>query len=219
LFSGPTKRLHDRFNREKESLGMRITTLTAVAALAFAAAACNNNQAENSISADANLAGDPAVNDVLGANATNDNKASVALPTDAAGFATAVAASDLYEIQSGTMAMAKGASEEVRSIAQMLRREHEESSSRLKTAATGADIKLTPALDSEKLAMIDELKAASGAEFDRKYLAQQRAAHQKTLMLLQNYQQGGDNAAFKSFAEQAQKLVEGHADRINAIRK
>ena len=197
---------------------MRMTTLTAVAALALTAAACNNNQADNSISADANLAGDPAVNDVLGANAMTD-KASVALPTDAAGFATAVAASDLYEIESGALAMEKGASEEVRSIAQMLRREHQESASRLKTAASGADIALTPALDPEKQAMIDELKAASGAEFDRKYLAQQRSAHQSTLMLLQNYRQGGDNEALKKFAADAQKMVEGHADTVNAIRK
>ena len=198
---------------------MRIATLTTVAAFALAAAACNNNQADNGISAESNLAADPAANEVLGANAMTGKKAAVPMPTDANGFAAAVAASDLYETQSGALAMEKGASEEVRSIGQMLRREHQESTSRLKAAASRAGVELRPALDPDKQAMIDELKAASGAEFDRKFLAQQRAAHQKTLMMLQNYRQSGDDAALKLFAEGAQKLVEGHSDKVNAIRK
>ena len=193
---------------------MRIVLITTAAALTLALAGCSNQESSNELSTDVNLAEDATANDVLGAN---DAGGATAMPSDAAGFATAVAASDLYEIESSKLALEKGSSAEVKSIAQMLQREHTKSTSDLKAAATSSNIAVTPALDSEKQGLIDELKATTGADFDKKYLAQQRTAHQKALMLLQNYGNAGDNDALKSFAQTAQKMVEGHLDALNRV--
>jgi putative membrane protein len=197
---------------------MRIATLTTVAAFALAAAACNNNQAANDVSTDVNLAEDAAANDVLGANAMTDNEAAVALPTDASGFATAAAASDLYEIESAKLAASKAASADIKSFAQHVRTDHEKSSAELKSMAASANVTVTPALDAEKQRMLDQLKAANGAEFDRLFLDQQKTAHQKALSLHQGYASGGDNAALKGFASKTAGVVKGHLDHANSIK-
>ena len=193
---------------------MRIVALTTVAAFALVTAACNNNQSSDDVSTDTNLAEDTAANDVLGANTTN-----AAMPTDASGFATNVAASDLYEIESAKLAADKASNADVKSFAQHLRTDHEKSSAELKTAAGSADISVTPKLDAEKQGMLDQLKtAAKGADFDRLFIEQQKTAHQKALSLLQGYSSGGDNAALKGFATKTSTVVKGHLDHANSIK-
>lgn len=195
---------------------MRFGMLSGAAAMALALAACGQGQEQGEVSTEANLVNDTAVNDVLGAS---ENQGAPAMPNDAAGFVAALAASDLYEIQSSGLARQKAQSAELRSFAQRLEREHGGSSGELKAAAAKAGVPVTPALDAEKQGMIDKLKAASGADFDAAYIDQQRLAHQKTLMLLQNYAAGGDNDALKAFAEKAQSMVEQHTDSLNYMRK
>jgi putative membrane protein len=192
---------------------MRIATLTTVAAIALAAAACNN-EAGNDVSTDVNLAEDAAANDVLGANATN-----VALPTDASGFANSVAAADLYEVESARLAADKASNADVKSLAQHIRTDHEKSTSELKSAAGTANISVDPKLDAEKQGMLDQLKtAARGADFDKLYVEQQKTAHQKALDLLKGYSSGGDNEALKAFATKASGVVKSHLDHANSIK-
>lgn len=194
---------------------MRIATLTTVAAFALAAAACNT-EAGNEVSTDVNLAEDAAANDVLGADQMGN--AAATTPTDAAGFANAVAAADLYEVESARLAADKARSAEVKALARHIRTDHEKSTSELKSAAGTANITVAPKLDAEKQAMLDQLKAASGADFDRLFLEQQKTAHQKALALLQGYSTGGDNEALKDFASKTAGAVKGHLDHANSIR-
>jgi putative membrane protein len=193
---------------------MRIASLTTVAAFALAAAACNT-ETGNDVSTDVNLAEDAAANDVLGANAT----ANAAMPTDASGFANAVAAADLYEVESARLAADKASNAEVKSLAQHIRTDHEKSTSELKSAAGTANISVAPKLDAEKQGMLDQLKtAARGADFDKLYVEQQKTAHQKSLDLLQGYSNGGDNEALKAFATKTSAAVKSHLDHANSIK-
>ena len=192
---------------------MRIAALTTVAALALAAAACNN-QAGNDVSTDVNLTEDTAVNDVLGANETN-----AAMPTDATSFANAVAAADLYEIEGARLAADKASNADVKSLAKQIRTDHEKSTSELKSAAGTANISVAPKLDAEKQAMLDQLKTvARGAEFDKMYVEQQKTAHQKALDMLKAYSSGGDNEALKAFATKTSTAVKSHLDHANSIK-
>jgi putative membrane protein len=194
---------------------MRIATLTTVAALALAAAAACNTETGNDVSTDVNLAEDAAANDVLGANAT----ANAALPTDASGFANAVAAADLYEVESARLAADKASNAEVKSLAQHIRTDHEKSTSELKSAAGTANISVAPKLDAEMQGMLDQLKtAARGADFDKLYIEQQKTAHQKALDLLKGYSSAGDNEALKAFATKTSAAVKSHLDHANSIK-
>jgi putative membrane protein len=141
------------------------------------------------------------------------------MPTDANGFATAVAATDLYEIESAKLAASKGTSTEVKELAGHLQTDHTRSTAELRTAASQAKVTVTPALDAEKQAMLDQLKAANGAEFDRLFLQQQKTAHQKALAVVQSYAQGGDAAPLKAFATKATGIIQGHIEHLNGIRQ
>lgn len=199
---------------------MRTLSFTAVAAIALATSACENNDTGNDMAIDANFSGDAMSNDDLGMN-TADNAATAKMPTDASGFANAVAASDLYEIESAKLAATKAGSADIKTFAPKLRADHEKSTADLKAAAAKASpaVTVTPVLDAEKQGMLDELKAANGADFDRVFIDQQTTAHQKAVGLLKNYVSAGDSQPLKDFASKSIAVVEGHLDHLNGIRK
>ena len=196
---------------------MRILTITAAALVALAAAACDNTDSNNQVSTDANLTeGDNAANAALGAGL---DQPATAMPMAGADFAKAVAASDLYEIESAKLAAEKAQSAEIKSFAEHLRTDHEQSTKELSDAAKQANITVTPALDAEKQSMLDQLKAATGADFDRRFIDQQTTAHQKAMAMLQNYASAGDTESLKTFAGKASTVVKGHLDHLDSIRK
>ena len=190
---------------------MRASLYTATIAIALVASACRNEASNADFNGDANLA-EADLDSALGANTADP-----ALPTDAAGFATAIAASDLFEIESGKLAQQKGGSEAVKAFGKQLETDHSKSTADLKAAAAQSNVPVAPALDAEKQSMLDQLKAASGAEFDRLFVEQQKTAHQKALSTLQGYAAGGDNDALKAFATKAATIVQGHLDHANGM--
>jgi putative membrane protein len=194
---------------------MRMIPTTLVAVLALSAAACGRN--DEPVTADANIDNSMIANDTL----PNDmgTAADATMPTDAAGFANAVAASDMFEIESGKLAASHASSADVKSFAAKLQADHTKSSTDLKTAAANANVTVTPALDAEKQGMLDSLKAAKGEDFDRLFIDQQTTAHQKALQLLQNYSTAGDNDALKAFATKATAVVQGHLYHVNGMNK
>ncbi len=198
---------------------MRMVTLTTMVALALTVAACNKEDAANNASADANLAGDAAVSDVLGMNQAGIEAAVTPMGTVA--FVNAVAASDLFEIESARLAATKAGSAEVKAFAQKLTVDHAKSSSDLKAAAARVSppVTVTPTLDAEQQRMLNQLKSAAGADFDRRFIDQQTNTHQKALALLQDYLANGDSQPLKDFASKARTVVEGHFEHLNGIRK
>ena len=70
---------------------------------------------------------------------------------------------------------------------------------------------------SRNILLIAALKNASGADFDRAFIDQQKQAHQKALDLLRQYQAGGDNQALKDFAAKASTVVQAHLDKLNGM--
>lgn len=150
-------------------------------------------------------------------NGQDGNEATTA--PAAADFAAAVAASDLYEIQSGELAVDKAGSAEVKSFAQMLIADHKKSTIDLKSAVANGSpaISVEPVLDQDKLTMIEELKKAPAGQFDQAFIDQQKQAHQKALALLQQYESGGDNQALRDFAAKAAEVVQRHLDHLSRL--
>jgi putative membrane protein len=190
----------------------RTIRIAATASIALALAACDradetaiSNETDNASLANASGGGD--------SNAT--------APVAAADFVNQVAASDRFEIESGQLAANKATSAEVKTFAQMLVRDHQKSTADLKAAAAQATPQLTPdpALDAEKQGMLSGLQAANGADFDRLFIEQQLAAHEKALALLQSYSAGGDSESLRGFAAQAASVVEGHLEKVRGLRQ
>jgi putative membrane protein len=191
--------------------------LSTVAALGLALAACG--QKDN----DANAVNDQVTTNDVGSldnNAAAANAALPAAPQTAAEFAAAAAASDLFEIESSKLAQSQASGAKVKDFAAMLVKDHTNSTNELKSVAAKENITLVPpALDADKQAKLDALKAASGEDFDRLYISQQIPAHEQALQLMQGYAAGGDNAAVKAFASKTAPVIQKHLDEAKSLSK
>lgn len=199
---------------------MRLLLTAAVASLAIATAACNNERADNT---DVNISDDAMMNDGMNADmnadmnmAGNNSSAAALAPAE---FVAAAAGSDMYEIESGKLAQSKGSSDAIKQMGAKLVTDHTKSSNDLKAAAaaTSPAVTVPTALPADHQAKLTALKAASGAEFDRLFVEQQKAAHQMTLGVLQGYASGGTAGPLKDFATKTAPVVEAHLNQMNSM--
>lgn len=199
---------------------MRLILTAAVASLAIATGACSkNNNADADGSTDATLNTDMAMND-MDMNDMNMDHSNMAMPMDAAGFVAAAAATDMYEIESGKLAQSMATMEECKKLGAMLVADHTKSSGELKTAAAAATPPVTvpTAMPAEQKAMLDALKAAKGAAFDKLFIEQQKEAHGKALAMLESYASSGTAPSLKAFAAKTATAVKAHLDMVNSMK-
>lgn len=131
--------------------------------------------------------------------------------TQAAAYVDAAAKSDMYEIESSKLALQKSDNAKIKLFANMMIRDHTKTTAATKAAAKKAGLNPPPpAPDAGITASLTELQNASGADFDRLYLAQQLPAHQAALDLHQSYAAGGDQAALRASAKAAVPIVQRH---------
>ena len=197
---------------------MRLLLTATVASVAIATAACSNDSAGN---ADVNISNEAMMNDGINAdmNMSGNNAAATGTALAPAEFVAAVAGSDMYEIESGKLAQSKGTSDAIKQMGAKLVTDHTKSSTDLKAAAAAASPAVTvpAALPVDQEAKLAALRAATGAEFDRLFVEQQKAAHQMTLGVLQSYASGGTAGPLKDFATKAAPVVEAHLTQMQSM--
>lgn len=138
------------------------------------------------------------------------------LPTDSISYATQAGAGDLFEIQSGQIALQKG-SIDARNFGQMLITDHTQTTNTLKAAAASVGLYLPPpALNSMQQQMINQLQLASPANFDSIFWPQQVTAHKMALDLNTNYATYGDTPAIRAAASAAIPIVQMHLSTAQA---
>ena len=171
-----------------------------MAASLVAMSACNVREAQDETADTATTAGMDG-SDAAGAFAEE--------PPSAQGFARAVAMSDMYEITAGQLALEKAELASTREFAQMMVKDHTQSTQALKDAAASGNqtYNMPSSLDSEHEAQIDILERLQGEDFDREYLSQQMAAHRKALNLLKSYAGNGDVAELRQFAQTTKRCL------------
>ena len=196
---------------------MRHILTTAVASLALMTAACNNAADDT---ADANMANDVAMNDMAMNDVNMAGADTTAMPLTAAEFSAMIAGGNLYEIEAGKLAETKAVNDACRKMGTMLVTDHTKQQDMLKTAAAASSppVTLPTAVPPEHQAHLDALKAATGAEFDRLFLAQQKEAHTKMLGALRSYADTGDSPSLKAFAAKAAPGVEKHLNMVASMK-
>ena len=191
--------------------------LVLAAAAAFTLAACQQKD-ETASAADPGTGSDAinAAQDATSAAVGATSAATVGqMSTEA--FVTNATISDRYEIQAGEIAQKKGQSSDVKSFGKMMVTDHTAMMNEMKPLATAAGETPPTGLDERRKGLIDNLNAASPAEFDRTYLAQQEAAHNEALTLMQGYANDGDNAGLKAAAAKAVPKIQDHLDRVKRL--
>ena len=196
----------------------RFAMLASVAALSLAAAACKESTTTVSQNepqaAELNVPDDPPV-----ANMGTAVAAPAGAPTTAPEFVALAAGSDQFEIASGKLAQAKGASSGVKNFGAQLVEEHTKSSNELKAALAGVrpPITLPSAPPPELGAKLQALRGLSGEQFDRQFIADQIASHQQALAAVNAYVASGDNPAVRDWARKATGVIQKHLQQLNRM--
>ncbi len=155
--------------------------------------------------------------DVAGAATGVATGAAGAMSTEA--FVRDAAISGMYEIEAAKLALQRSQSPDVKAAAQMILRDHEAADKALKALVAGgkAPGPLPTALDERRKGMLDNLKGASAADFDDRYLDQQTMAHHEALLAFNGYSAAGDNPDLKAFAAQTAPKLEAHAESVTRL--
>jgi len=134
------------------------------------------------------------------------------------GFATAAAISDMYEVTAGKIALQRSNRADIKEFAQKMVDAHTATTEKLKGLLPSGII--PPAhVDSRRQGMLDNLRGASGADFDHRYVVQQVAAHKEADILMRGYARDGDNAGIKGFARDTDKDVKMHLSMAQRLEK
>jgi putative membrane protein len=141
-----------------------------------------------------------------------------AMPTNE--FASALAVSDMFEIESSRIALKKAQSPEVKKFAQIMVDMHTQSSAKLKALAANQTPALTlpTALPNDKKTLVDRLQSTASVGFDAAYMKEQVTAHQNALTMLRGFVANSDHAAMKQLADEMIPIVSNHLEMARSIK-
>ena len=127
-------------------------------------------------------------------------------------------ASDLFEKQSATTVLQTTRNPDVRRFAQMMIRDHTNSTNMVKMAARRSHVIVgTPHLNAEQSRMLSELRRARGGDRDHLYIQQQMAAHQQALQVQQDYASNGDRPPLRDAAGHIVPVVQQHISMLQGM--
>jgi len=126
-------------------------------------------------------------------------------------FVEKAAVSNMFEIESSKLAQQKGQQDAVKTYAQKMIDDHTKAGEQMKAAAQADGISSIPTeLDQEHKAKLEQLNAASGAEFDQLYTQMQRQAHEEAVGLFKGFAGSGGDSKLQEFAEATLPTLEQH---------
>ena len=174
--------------------------LIAAAAAALMLGGCNTVEAGGSADASASATG---------------GMSSDMTPNGASSYVQLAASTDMYEIQSSQLATGSAQNPAIRSFAEMMIRDHTNTSQQLMAAATAAGMAPPPpAMMPIHAEMVAKLQGRTGADFDREYARQQLLAHQQAVALHGNFAARGDAPALRAVAAAAVPVVTHHLNMV-----
>jgi len=134
-------------------------------------------------------------------------------------FVENAARSDMYEIRAGKLAERRSSNPKIKAFAAEMVTAHTKTSMGLKEAIASGKLGIVPPtdLDKRREGLLANLQASSASEFDKRYVAQQIAAHEETLDLMKGYADHGDKDALKAAATKTAPLVAEHLKMAKAL--
>ncbi|MEO7635121.1 MAG: DUF4142 domain-containing protein [Sphingomicrobium sp.] len=192
---------------------MNKTLIVVLASTALTISACKKNDVDATANQDVTMSDNGMM--------TNDAMAApAALPTTAADFVNAAAASDKFEVDSSKLAAGSASSASVKAFAAKMVAGHSASTAKLEAAIAGMTPALTPSdmLNPAQQTLLAGLQGKTGADFDAAYKDAQVTAHQATLDALNSYANGGDNAKLQALAKGMIPTVTAHLNMAKGLK-
>jgi putative membrane protein len=138
--------------------------------------------------------------------------------TDPQEFTTKAAASGDFEIQSSQLALNKSQNADIKAFAQMMVDDHTKAAQELAAAAAAqGGVTLPSAPDAAAATKLQQLQAASDADFDKLYVQMQTEGHVDAVALFSGYAQNGPAGALKDFASKTLPTLQHHYEHVLAL--
>ncbi len=125
-------------------------------------------------------------------------------------FARAAAQSDVFEIRSGRLALARSQNAEVRTMANHIIRDHTLSSRRLKAIARAKGLRLPTTPAPLQRFVLEAVGMTSGPAFDMLWTRAQVRAHEQTIMLFADEVRLGYDPHLRAFARAQLPVLRMH---------
>jgi putative membrane protein len=192
----------------KKSIVMLLAIATAVS--------CNKKETTNSIdqndSVDVTVPADSGSSAMTGDSAatTPEAQGTAILSDQDKKFADAAAKGGMMEVMAGELAVKNGTNPTVKTLGEMMVKDHTKANNELKQWATANAYTLPANVDAAQQKKFDELKAKKGAEFDRAYTDQMVVDHKKTISEFKKESSSGSETSLKAFAEGKIPALEHH---------
>ena len=144
--------------------------------------------------------------------------AAIGVSPSTADFVTQAAMSDMFQIQSSSLALER-ADPATKSFAQEMITDHKKTSEQLHGLISGGKVKetLPTKLDSAHQAMLDDLEALQGADFTKQHRSDQVEVHEAAVSLFERYAEGGDNPALKDWASKTLPTLKHHLEMAEKL--
>jgi putative membrane protein len=133
-------------------------------------------------------------------------------PLRAPGFVALAASSDMFEIESSRMALQRAQDPMLRMHAELMIRDHTNTSAQLSAAAQSLGIPVPVQMQPMHLSMLDALSRSPN--FDATYRQQQLSSHQQALNLMSNYARHGDVPQLRGLAAATVPVIRSHLDHL-----
>ena len=119
----------------------------------------------------------------------------------------------LKEVELGRLASQKASNVDVKAFATRMIEDHGKANAELARIAGNS----APKPAAEKLAPPAKLTTATGADFDRAYMAEMVMAHQNTIALFEKQARDGQDEALKRFVTEKLPTVRDHLEKARAL--
>lgn len=125
-------------------------------------------------------------------------------------FVMEAASGGMAEVALGKLAADKASSAKVKDFGQRMVTDHGKANDELKSLASSKNINLPNSMDAKHQATYDRLSKLSGAAFDRAYMADMLADHQKDVAAFRKEAQSGKDSEIKAWAAKTLPTLEEH---------
>jgi putative membrane protein len=136
-------------------------------------------------------------------------------------FVMRAAQSGMAEVEASRAAVSKATSEEVRSFAQQMVRDHTATNEELMRIARAKGLQVTPQLDAEHRGKLDAMQALPPEEFERAYTQDMGVrAHQEAIELYERQAREGTDPDLRAFASRTLLALRQHlamAEQVSAV--
>ena len=138
--------------------------------------------------------------------------------TPTATFVQQAVVGNLFEVESSKLALDRSENATVRTFAKSMVDDHSAAGVKLADAVDQAKQARPPLkLDARHQAILDDLAAKKGADFDKLYVEAQHEAHVEAVALFESYAASGEDARLKALAGELLPKLKDHLARIDKI--